>query len=217
MGDDDARPATGGPDEGGWAVPPTPPRSHRGMIIGFVVVAVVAAIAVAVAFATGALDREPAATPTPEAVTLPSPTPTVAPVAHEALSPFADALPSSVLQYALTSVTEERSLLVAGALEGYRLDYSDGGDGALTVLAGQWPTPEEAAGALTALTAGAAPVDDGGPASGDVVVDGTPAGTWTLTASDAGPAALTWTNATALLRALGSPETVRDVFAAYPL
>ncbi len=86
-----------------------------------------------------------------------------------------------MLGFALNALAEETSLLVAGALEGYRLDYSDGGGGALTVLAGQWPTAEEATAALTAATAGTTPVDDGEPASGEVLVGGAPAGTWTLT------------------------------------
>jgi hypothetical protein len=162
----------------------------------------------------GLLDDEPDA-PEPQTVVLPSPTPTVTPVAREPLTAFADALPSSVLRYALTSVSEETPLLLAGALEGYRLDYSDGAGGTVTVLAAQWPTAEEAVAAAGAATAGAAPVDDGEPASGEVVVGGAPVGAWTLTQAADGTGTVTWTNGTALLQATAPLDVVRDVYAAY--
>jgi hypothetical protein len=83
----------------------------------------------------------------------------------------------------------------------------------LTVLAGQWPTADGAAAALTASTSDATPVDGGGRASGDVRVDGAAAGTWALTRDAAGATRTTWTIATALLRATGPA----DVLGAFPL
>jgi hypothetical protein len=156
------------------------------------------------------------AVPTGEPVVLPSPTPTVAPVARTPVSAFADSLPATVLRYALTAQVEHPPLLAQGAVEGYRLDYSDGGTGTVTVLAGQWPTPEDAAAAYAAATAGAAPVDDGEPASGDVVVAGAVVGTWSVAAAADGAATVTWSNGTAVLQVLGPADVVRDVYAAYP-
>lgn len=198
--------------------PARPPagRSHRGALVGLAVGVLAAGAGVAVA--SGVLDvGPPGATPTPETVVLPSPTPTVPPAARQPVTPFADALPSTVLAYALTSLAQDSSLLVAGALEAYRLDYSDGGGGTITVVAGQWPSAEEATAALAAATAGGSPVDDGEAASGEVVVAEAPAGTWTLTQAADGSISLSWTNGTALLRAFGAGDVLRDVFAAYPL
>ncbi|WP_188079069.1 hypothetical protein [Actinotalea subterranea] len=109
-------------------------------------------------------------TPEAETVTLPAPTPTIAPVERAAGTAFFDALPSTVLSYALTEAAASPDLLAAGALESYRLVYSDGGTTTLTTLAGQWATAEAATGAyqraVTQLTAAAgAPADDA--AAGD--------------------------------------------------
>ncbi len=195
--------------------PQRPRRRRRGAVVG--AVAAVLALGVAGALALGLLDRAPGSGPAPEPVVLPSPTPTVVPIAREPRTPFADALPATVLQYALASVEEETSLLVAGALEGYRLGYADGADGVLTVLAGQWPTADPAATVLAATTSDATPVDDGGRTSGDVLADGITAGTWALTRDRDGATWMTWTNGTALFRATGPADVLRDVLAAYPL
>lgn len=76
--------------------------------------------------------------PPAETITLPVPTPTIDAIAREPGTPFFEALPSEVLQFALTEVGQSDDLLVGGALEGYRLLYSDGGAATVTVLAGQW-------------------------------------------------------------------------------
>jgi hypothetical protein len=186
-----------------------------------VVAGVVVAAGGAAAVATGVLDagRGPAG-PAPETVVLPSPTPTIAPVARQPVSAFADSLPGSVLEFALTSLTEHPPLLVAGAVEGYRLDYSDGGGRTLVVTAGQWESDAEAATALAAMTTaagvGAVPVTDGGPTSGEVQVGGAVAGTWTLTQAPDGTGTVTWSNGTVVLQATGPADVVRDVYAAYP-
>ncbi len=76
--------------------------------------------------------------PPAETVTLPVPTPTIDAIGREPGTPFFEALPSEVLQFALTEAGEDQELLQGGALEAYRLVYSDGGADTLTVLAGQW-------------------------------------------------------------------------------
>jgi len=216
----DAAPTGRGATEAhGAAAPPgasSAGRSRRPLLIG-AVVGVIALAAAAVAV-LDPFDGGPDA-PDPQTVVLPAPTPTVAPVERAAVSAFADSLPGSVLEFALTSLAEHPALLAAGALEGYRLDYSDGGPGAVTVLAGQWPTAEEAAAAAATAAAatGVAPPDADEPTSGEVVVAGVAAGTWTLTQGTDGTGALTWSNGTAMLQAIGPPDVVRDVYAAYPM
>src|SRR5688500_13251389 len=92
--------APGGDGDAGL-VAPRRRRSRRGLVVGLVAAVVAAGAAAAVAL--GALDRpQPVAAPTPETVVLPSPTPTVEPIPRRPLSAFADALPSTVLSYALT-------------------------------------------------------------------------------------------------------------------
>ncbi len=102
------------------------------ILIGVVVIGAVVAVILL-------LTQEDEAEPIPAAtVTLPVPTPTIDAIAREPGTPFFDALPSEVLQFALTEVGESQDLLLGGAIEGYRLVYSDGGADTLTVLAGQW-------------------------------------------------------------------------------
>lgn len=95
-------------------------------------------------------DAEEPVVPPAETITLPPPTPTIDPVERPAGTPFAEALPATVLQFALTEQVEHEPLMAAGALEGYRLTYSDGGSVTLTLLAGQW---RDAAGAAAQLEA----------------------------------------------------------------
>lgn len=116
---------------------PTKPGRRRPplwllILIGVVVIGAVVAVILL-------LTQEDEPEPIPaETVTLPVPTPTIDAIAREPGTPFFDALPSEVLQFALTEVGEGEDLLLGGALEGYRLVYSDGGADTITVLAGQW-------------------------------------------------------------------------------
>lgn len=98
-------------------------------------VVVIAGAVVAVLLLTGKDEPEapPAAT-----VTLPAPTPTIDAISREPGTAFYDALPSEVLQFALTEAGADTSLMVGGALEAYHLVYSDGATATLTVTAGQW-------------------------------------------------------------------------------
>ncbi|WP_298454681.1 hypothetical protein [uncultured Cellulomonas sp.] len=170
------------------------------------------------AVAQGMLRTQAPPAAEPEVVVLPSPTPTLAPVERAPVSAFADVLPSAVLSFALTGLTEETPLVAAGALEAYRLEYSDGGGGGVTVIAAQWRTPDDAreAAARVVPDGGAGTVDDGRPTSGDVTVAGAPAGTWALASGADGTAVLVWSNGTATFQVAGPLAAVRDVHAAYP-
>jgi hypothetical protein len=197
------------------AVGPGAARSRRPLVLGVAAGVLVLGGATA-AVLGGALGGDPPA-PEPDVVVLPSPTPTVAPVARQPVSPFVDALPATVLEFALTSLAEDRPLLLNGAHDAYRLDYSDGGTRTLTVLAAQWPTTEEAAAAYAAAVAAAGPpAQDGQPTTGDVVAGGSVTGAWTVTAPGDGTGTVTWSNGTAVLQLTGPADLVRDLYAAYP-
>ena len=99
-------------------------------------VVVVGAVVAAVLMLT---KREPEAeTLDPETVTLPVETPTVDPIAREEGTAFQNALPSTVLAFALTEIVEHEPWLASGAVESWRLTYTDGTD-TIVVYAGQWP------------------------------------------------------------------------------
>ncbi|RYV50074.1 hypothetical protein [Pengzhenrongella frigida] len=188
------------------------PTRRRNLLIAAAVGAVVI-VGLGIAALAGAFDAaEPVATPSASTVTLASPTPTVAPIERTPTSAFADALPSTVLDLALTAVAPQPTLVVADALEGYRFDYSDGAAVSVALDAGQWESPEEAAVAYTALVA-AAPATD----SGSVEVGGAAVGSWTFSEGADGAGSVTWTNGTALFQATGPAQTVRDFYQAFPL
>ncbi len=207
----DASPVDASPVDAAGPVEPGSNR-RRNIIIAAAIGAVVI-IGGAVAALGGAFDAaEPLPVPTASTITLASPTPTVAPIARQPISAFADALPSTVLDLALTAIAPQPTLVAANALEGYRLDYSDGGSVTVALDAGQWETPEEAAAAYAPIAA-AAPVTE----TGSVDVGGAPVGSWTLSEAADGTGALTWTNGTALFHATGPAATVRSLYEAFPL
>ncbi|MBX9244590.1 hypothetical protein ICW40_07180 [Actinotalea ferrariae] len=175
--------------------------------------------------------------PEADVVTLPVPTPTVEPIAHEGGTAFAAALPATVLAHALSEAGEHLPLLSAGALEGYRHVYTDGAT-SVTLLAGQWETPEEASARYTAMVqeqtaavaaAGGSDAGDGAEeAEGDAAstdttegpvttVDGTETGRYTLVPRTDGTGTLTWWNGTAVLQLDGPTEELLDLFTAFPL
>lgn len=176
-------------------------------------VLVVAAVVVAVVLLTG---RQPEVAPVPEAevVTLAPPSPTVEPIERAAGTPFLDALPSTVLAFALSSVAEEPSLLQSGALESYRLDYTDGSQ-TVVVRAAQWPGADGAAAAFA--TAAAALTGTGEPSEGPVEVDGAEVGRYLVVPGSEGAGTALWTNGTVLVQVEGPADSVKDVFAAFPL
>mgnify|MGYP001432950885 CR=1 FL=1 len=129
-----AVPAPDGPDGSGssrrpaWLLP---------VAIGAGVLVVVGVVAGLVLANRGDDSASPVA---PSTIRLPSPTPSVEPVARTADTPFAQVLPASVLQYALASSTADDEWTQAGALEAYTEEFSDGAGGTFTVQVGQWPT-----------------------------------------------------------------------------
>ena len=95
-----------------------PSSRRRNLLIVAVAAGVVVLAGVGAALA-GVFDTtEPAPAPAATTVTLASPTPTVPPAARAPISTFADALPGSVLQFALAGVVPQPTLVAAGALEG---------------------------------------------------------------------------------------------------
>ncbi len=215
--------------------PPAGPEGGSGRprwlvpaIIGAVVV-VVAGIVIGILVTRGGDEPTPGAAAS--TVLLPSPTPTIEPVARTATTSFAAALPVSVLQYALASSATDEEWLAAGAVEAYTEAYSDGAGGEVTVRAGQWETPEEAVAYAATLVAAlpAAPAADAGatatatagtsdlPQTGEVLVGGAPAGTFTIVDAGDGTGVAVWTNGSSVFRVVAPVEDVADVYAAFPL
>jgi hypothetical protein len=167
--------------------------------------------------------------PVASTILLPSPTPTIQPAARTATTPFATALPTTVLQYALTGSGPDDEWLGSGAVEAYRETFGDGGDGEVVVRAGQWETPEEAstvaAGLVAALpTAAAQPSPSasaaGGrelPLTGEVVAGGSPAGTFTIVDAGDGTGVAVWTNGSSVFHVVAPVEEIADFYAAFPL
>lgn len=153
------------------------------VVIGVVVVGAIVGI---VLMLSGGDEEDPQVPPA-QTVTLPVPSPTIDAIEREPGTPFFDALPSQVLQFALTETGESPDLAAAGAIEAYRFVYSDGGAATIELLAGQWRDgsgPQARLGAaLEQVTAefgevpeaGAAPADDadGGDETATDDADGT--------------------------------------------
>ena len=198
------------------------------LVVGLVVVAVV------VLGGRSAPEQAPAPAAEPQTVTLAPPQPAIDPVPRDALTPFFDALPSTVLGYALTEHGPDPSLVAAGALESYRMVYSDGGTTTIAVTAGQWATPEAAAAvyqsiiqARTAEVAAGGAGDAGDTTEtaapgteveeGPVLVGGAEVGRFMLVPRGDGTGTLTWINGTVVLQADGPAEALRDLHTAFPL
>lgn len=212
---------------------PTSRRRSLWTAIGLGVVVVVGVIAGVLVMGNRSPDSEQMLSG--ETVTLSAPTPTVDPIPREGGTPFLQALPSTVLAYALSEVIEEQSLLVKGALEGYRLTYTDGGDATVVVYAGQWRDSAGVEAVFEAMLASqgvaAAPAADPatdtagtatpeptvGPEQGVVTIDGQQVGRFLLMTREDGTATMWWTNTTVLVQVEGSVDDVRDVYAAFPL
>lgn len=113
----------------------------------------VVALVVVVVYVLGNREGEPEPPPVAETTTLAPPTPTVDPVDREPGSAFFEALPDTVLQYALAEAGEDSTWLADDALESYRFVYTDGGSVELVVLAGQWRDAAAAQAVLDRLTA----------------------------------------------------------------
>lgn len=160
---------------------------------------------------SGDEEPAPAATVTVEA---PVPVPDVEPVERGEGSALFLALPGSVRQYSLQSVTASDEHTASGALEGYELTYSGRLDDAMAsyvVSVAQWATPEEAAAVAAALAEGAGvPTSSGEVTVGDVVT-----GTYVITGSDGDLGSAVWTNGSVLVRAVGPGQDIENVYRAY--
>lgn len=176
---------------------------------------------------------------TASTIRLPSPTPSIEPVAREASTPFAKALPTSVLQYALATSQEASGWLEAGALEAYVETFTDGGAGEVIVQSGQFATADEARAHFQALMAELpmaeiaqaatatedaekpAPAPTAGrdqlPQTGPVQVGGKRAGTYAAADLGDGTAAVVWFNGTAAFRVVAPLADALDVYRAFPL
>lgn len=158
-------------------------------------------------------EEEPEPLPT-VTVTAPAPTPTVDAMARAAEeTAFQKALPSTVLQFALVSQAESPATLDAGAVEAWTFEYGDGAR-TVTVVAGQWATPEEATAAAQAMMAAA-----GQPtAQGDVLVGDQVVGTYAIMpGSTPDLAVATWHNGTTVFQATGPLDVIEEFYAAFPL
>lgn len=173
----------------------------------------------------------------PPDVVLPSPTASVAPVARTATTAFASALPTTLLQYALATSADDEAWLAQDAIEAYTETYTDGAAGTVTVRAGQWETPEEAAAVLATVTGTLPTAAEGttdaaidattdgataaaGPAAllqGEVLVDGAPTGTVTVVDAGDGTGVAAWSNGTTVFVVQGPAADIRNLYAAYPL
>ena len=212
----DPQPASSG------AQPAAPVRRRRAVptwvwvLLGVLVVAGVVAAVLAQINA----QPQPAPLPPPAAtVTLPPPSPTVDPIDPGDGTEFFDALPRTLLSYALATSEADADAVVAGALEAYTLTYTDGGDVTLTVQAAQYPDATKAEAALDDALA-AVTGSDATPApeveEGVVEVDGVQVGRYVMVRNGE-QGSVMWTNGTALLRLGGPADALRDAYAAFPL
>ncbi|MBO9568449.1 MAG: hypothetical protein J7503_06450 [Cellulomonas iranensis] len=206
-------------------------RGRPAWLLPVVVGVVVLLVAGAVAGILLTRDRGAGAAPTGTAstVVLPAPTPATAPVAREATTAFAAALPTTVLQYALASSQEDAERLAAGAVEAYVETLTDGAGGTVTVRAAQLESPEAATALQQQVAAtlpvpapdtGATPVDPDAPdlpESGDVTVGGEVVGTYTVADAGDGTGVAVWRNGTAVLQLTAPLADVLDAYRAYGL
>ncbi|MCG2797512.1 MAG: hypothetical protein L6367_03125 [Cellulomonas sp.] len=203
------------------------PGGRRRWIIPVVIAVLVLVVAGAV---WGVLRAGGTPSATSSTVLVPSPTPTVEPVARTATTTFAAALPTSVLQFALASSIADDTWIAKGALEAYTETFSDGSGATLGLQVGQWATPEEATAVLGALTAAAptataapsssasASADTYGlPQSGSVDADGQTTGSYLIVDNGDGTGTATWTNGTALLQLTGPVAEIARAYSAFPL
>ncbi|RPF23027.1 hypothetical protein [Myceligenerans xiligouense] len=157
--------------------------------------------------------EEPEPVPT-VTVTAPAPTPAVKSMQRpEGETAFQGALPSAVLQFALTDLTETEAAEESEATEGWKAAYTDGTDLRVVVTATQWPSADEARSSADALTKAAGKAE----ASGDVKVGDDVVGQYALTRADAGRRTMTWRNGTAVLQAVGPADVIEEFYRAFPL
>jgi hypothetical protein len=158
-------------------------------------------------------ETEPQPVPT-VTVTAPAPTPTVKAMERAGdETAFQKALPSTVLRFALGSLTEVKEAKEQGALEAWDAEYSDGGSAEVALRAGQWATSDEAAEAAAAWTRAAGEAER----EGDVKVGKKVVGQYAIMPAEGGSAVVVWQNGTAVMEASGPADTMEDFYAAFPL
>lgn len=205
----------------------TPVRGRRRWVLPVVVVALLVVVGGAV---WGVLHAKGTPTVTTSTLLVPSPTPTLQPVARTATSTFAASLPASVLQYALASSVNDDAWLAKGALEAYTETFTDGAGTTLGLQVGQWATPQEATAVLGALTAtpptateaatpgATASADASGlPRTGTVDAAGQAVGSYVIVDNGDGTGTATWTNGTALLQLTGPVAEIARAYSAFPV
>ena len=207
------------PHDGADAAP-THARPRQGrrrtLWIGLAVaVVLVAAVVVAVVLTQRGEPVAAPTTPPPVTITNPLPTPVGTPAEREKETPLQQALPDAVLQWTVAS--QERTTLAADPLESYRLTYTDGVGGTVTVDVVQTRTVEDAVAASTQPAEGAE-----APSAGSTVVElPVRAGTvevGTASVATGGEVGLaTWTNGTTAFRATGPGDAIENFFLAFPL
>ncbi|WP_460705229.1 hypothetical protein [Myceligenerans halotolerans] len=157
--------------------------------------------------------EEPEPVPT-VTVTASPPTPAVKSMRRpDGETAFQEALPSAVLQFALSDMAETDAADESDATEGWKATYSDGADLRVVVTATQWPGADEATTSADALTKAAGEAKE----SGDVKVGDDVVGQYALTPVDAGERTMTWRNGTAVLQAKGPAEVIKEFYRAFPL
>jgi len=204
--DVDPESAEGDGDPEGAAAEATPRKRRIVIAAAAVGVLVVVLVALALTRGSGQVDPITVVTITEEAV---SPSPQTAPIERDTSTPLLEALPGTVLAYAVSEQTESEQMLAAHALEGWTLTYADA-DASIVLKVGQWPDGKEAKAAWDALIADAEPT-----ASGDVVVgDDTVGGV--VTVVDGEVERTIWRNRTAVFVAQGPVGATQAFFAGFP-
>lgn len=181
-------------------------------VLGLLVLVVV--LGVAGLFWPGYLHaEEPEPVPT-VTVTAPAPTPAVKSMQRPAgETAFQEALPSAVLQFALTTMAATDAAEESDATEGWKATYTDGEELRVVVTATQWPGAEEATASAETLSEAAGKAAS----SGDVKVGDDVVGRYALTPPDSGARTMTWRNGTVVLQVTGPADVVEEFYRAFPL
>lgn len=190
----------------GDAAPPA--RRSRLLLVVGAAAAVLLVVLVALLLTRGGDQRDPitVVTRTEPAV---SPSPQSDPIERDTSTALLEALPGTVLGYAVSEQTESEQMLDAHALEGWTLTYSEP-DTAVVLQVGQWPDGKEAKAAWTALIGDAQPSAEGDVLVGDDTVGGV------VTVVDGDVERTIWRNRSAVFVAEGPVGTTQPFFDGFP-